>query len=386
MTVVQVPVPLHPPPLQPSKIEPAAAAAVSVTELPVGNEALQVFPQLMPPGLLVTVPVPPPAFVTVRVEGTALNVAVTDLFALITTTHVAVPLHPLPPQPPKVDPVAAVAVKVTVVPATKGKLHVAPQTIPAGLLVTVPIPAPAGVTVRVNVFTGAVKLAVTVWSAFIVTVHEPVPLQPPPLHPVNVEPPVGAAVRATVLPLGKSAAQVAPQEMPLGLLVTVPAPVPDLLTVNWCVGMVLNVADTLTLPVTVQGPLPEQAPPQLTNDEPAAAAAFKATEVPASNWFEQVAPQLMPAGVEVTVPLPVPCLVTVMIVGGAEAGALFTSAGVGPLSLQLVSPRTQMPQITTAQRKVVAHSLVSMQVYSDSSVIFPMTTYPWESPQLGEVL
>jgi hypothetical protein len=98
--------------------------------------------------------------------------------------------------------------------------------------------------------------------------------------------------------------------------------------------------------------LPEQAPPQLTNDEPAAAAAFKATEVPASNWCEQVAPQLMPAGVEVTVPLPVPCLVTVMIVGGAGAGPLFTSAGVGPLSLQPVSPRTQMVQSTTAQRRM----------------------------------
>jgi hypothetical protein len=353
MTVVQVPVPLHPPPLQPMKIEPAAAAAVSVTELFVGNEALQVFPQLMPLGLLVTVPVPVPALFTVSVEGTALKVAVTDLFALITTTHVPVPLHPLPLQPPKVDPVAAVAVKVTVVPDTKGKLQVAPHTIPAGLLVTVPIPAPAGVTVRVNVFTGAVKVAVTVWSAFITTIQDPVPLQPPPLQPVNVEPPVGAAVRATVLPLGKSAAQIVPQEIPLGLLVTVPVPVPDVVTVNWFVlAMVLNVADTLALPVTVQGPLPEQAPPQLTNDEPAAAAAFKATEVPASNWCEQVAPQLMPAGVEVTVPLPVPCLVTVMIVGGAGAGPLFTSAGVGPLSLQPVSPRTQMVQSTTAQRRM----------------------------------
>src|SRR5262245_14411728 len=141
--------------------------------------------------------------------------------------------------------------------------------------------------------------------------------------------------------------------MPLGLLVTVPFP--DLLTVNWCVlAMVLNVADTLALPVTVQGPLPEQAPPQLINDEPAAAAAFKATEVPASNWFEQVAPQLMPAGVEVTVPLPVPSLVTVMVIvipgTGAGAGALFIS-WVGPLSLQPVSPRTQMAQITTAQKR-----------------------------------
>ena len=98
-----------------------------------------------------------------------------------------------------------------------------------------------------NVFGGAVKFAVTVWSAFIVTVHEPVPLQPPPLQPVNVEPPVEAAVRVTVLPLGKFAAQVAPQEMPLGLLVTVPVPVPDVVTVNWCVsvGAKLNVATTV---------------------------------------------------------------------------------------------------------------------------------------------
>src|SRR5215471_18725276 len=64
----------------------------------------------------------------------------------------------------------------------------------------------------------------------------------------------------------------------------------------------------------------------------------------------------MPAGVEVTVPLPVPCLVTVMVFGGGAgallggAGPLFTSAGVGPLSLQLVSPRMQTTQSTTAQK------------------------------------
>ena len=239
---------------------------------------------------------------------------------------------------------AAVAVNVTDVPDTKGELQVAPQLMPAGLLVTVPTPAPAGVTARVNVFGGAVKFAVTVWSAFIVTVHAPVPLQPPPLQPVNVEPPVEAAVRATVLPIGKSEAQTVPQEIPLGLLVTVPVPVPDLLTVNRFVGIALNVADTPAVSVTVQAPLPEQAPPQLTNDEPAAAAAFKATEVPGSNWFEQIAPQLMPAGVEVTVPLPVPCLVTVMFVGeGGAGGALLFKPSVEPLSApQPVNPKMQI--------------------------------------------
>ena len=231
MTVLQVPVPLHPPPLQPANTDPADAVAVSVTELPVGNEALQVFPQLIPAGLLVTVPAPPPALVTVRVEGTALNVAVTDLLALIATTHAPVPLHPLPLHPPKVDPDAGAAVNVTVVPDAKGKLHVVPQSIPAGLLVTVPIPTPFLVTARVNVL-GPANTAVTVWSAFITTLHEPFPLQPAPLQPVNVEPPADAAVSTTVLPVAKSAAQVVPQEIPLGLLVTVPVPVPDLLTVK----------------------------------------------------------------------------------------------------------------------------------------------------------
>jgi len=77
---VQVPVPVHPPPLQPAKFDPVDAVAVSVTELPVANEALQVAPQSMPDGLLVTVPVPVPTLLTVRVEGAASNVAVTDLF------------------------------------------------------------------------------------------------------------------------------------------------------------------------------------------------------------------------------------------------------------------------------------------------------------------
>ena len=72
----------------------------------------------------------------------------------------------------------------------------------------------------------------TVVAAVSVTVQVPVPEQPPPLQPLNVEPVAGAAVRVMAVPLANAAEHVVPQEIPAGLLVTVPVPVPDLLTVS----------------------------------------------------------------------------------------------------------------------------------------------------------
>ena len=60
------PVPLHPPPLQPVNNDAPVAAAVRLTELPAVKLARQVAPQLIPAGVLVTVPVPAPAGITVR--------------------------------------------------------------------------------------------------------------------------------------------------------------------------------------------------------------------------------------------------------------------------------------------------------------------------------
>ena len=70
---------------------------------------------------------------------------------------------------------------------------------PAGALVTVPLPVPPLLTVRV---TGCCrsKVAVTVVVAVRVTVQVPVPVQPPPLQPVKVEPAAGVAVRVTAVP------------------------------------------------------------------------------------------------------------------------------------------------------------------------------------------
>ena len=61
---MHVDVPLQAPD-QPANVEPDAAVAVSLTDVPLANLALQVDPQLMPDGLLVTVPVPVPALWTV---------------------------------------------------------------------------------------------------------------------------------------------------------------------------------------------------------------------------------------------------------------------------------------------------------------------------------
>src|SRR5437879_12916257 len=105
----------------------------------------------MPGGGLVTVPLPAPALETVSVKVWRVKVAVTVVAAETVTTHDPVPEQPPPLQPLKIEPAAGVAVSVTAVPLVKLAEQVAPQSMPAGELVTVPLPVPAGVTVRVKV-------------------------------------------------------------------------------------------------------------------------------------------------------------------------------------------------------------------------------------------
>src|SRR5262247_4677060 len=302
MVTLQVPVPVQPPPLQPVKLEPAAGAAVSVTAVPLANEAEHVAPHVMPAGALVMVPLPAPLLLTVSAMPCTAKVAVTDCAALIVTLQVPVPVQ-APLQPVKVEPAAGVAVRVSTVPVVKEVEHVAPHVMPAGALVMVPLPAPVLLTVSAKPCSA--KGAVTDCAALTVTVQVPVPVQPPPLQPVKLEPAAGAAVSATAVPLANEAEHVAPHVMPAGALVMAALPAPVLLTVSaklWTAQVA--VTDCAALIVTAQEPVPVQQPPlQPVKLEPAAGAAVSITAVPLANEAEHVAPHGMPAGALGMVPV-----------------------------------------------------------------------------------
>ncbi len=69
---------------------------------------------------------------------------------------------------------------------------------PAGLLLTVPAPAPCGTTVSENC---GLKVAVTLLLLFKVTLQAPVPEHPAPLQPANTEPAADVSARLTTVPL-----------------------------------------------------------------------------------------------------------------------------------------------------------------------------------------
>lgn len=92
----------------------------------------------------------------------------------------------------------------------------------------------------------------------------------------------------------------------------------------------MNLASTAraALIVTVQVNVPEHPDPfQPVNDEPAAGVAVSVTDDPSAKISEQSAPQLIPAGDEVTVPPPVPDFETAKLKnpGGSRANSAVTA-------------------------------------------------------------
>jgi hypothetical protein len=169
------------------------------------------------------------------------KVALADRFALIVSVHVLVFPEQLPLQPEKREPAFGLAVNVTELPRAKAAEQLAPQLMPAGLDVTVPEPRPAFVTASVRVWSA--NVAVTERSALMVTVHVPVPEQAP-LQPAKVEPASALALNVTELPSANPAEQLAPQLIPAGEDVTVPAPAPAFVTESVRAGRA-NVAVTV---------------------------------------------------------------------------------------------------------------------------------------------
>jgi uncharacterized membrane protein AbrB (regulator of aidB expression) len=89
--------------------------------------------------MLLTLPVPFPGRVTLRVYAVALNVAVTAALVFPFKTHGPVPLQ-APDHPTNFEFVIGIAVSVAAVPRGKLAMQPDPQLMPLGELLTVPLP------------------------------------------------------------------------------------------------------------------------------------------------------------------------------------------------------------------------------------------------------
>lgn len=265
-------------PAQPVKADSATGVGTSVTELSRGISLLQVLPQLMPAGVETTLPVLLPLRVIDRVWCVSEKVAPTKTASFIVTEQVSdVPLQ-APVQPVKADPATGLAVSFTTVRLLITARHELPQLMPAGAEVTLPPPVPSRVTSSVWVI--RVNVAVTLRAAFIGSSQAPVPVQAP-VHPAKREPAAGVGVSDTVASTAIGAVQADPQPMPAGEEAMLPAPVPARATVSvlW-VRTKVAVTRLASDSVTLQTPVPVQAPPQPAKAEPTAGLALSESWVP----------------------------------------------------------------------------------------------------------
>jgi hypothetical protein len=107
---------------------------------------------------------------------------------------------------------------------------------------------------------------------------------------------------------------VAGQETPAGEEVTVPDPVPAITTLSVPgPGRKVAVTAASAASVTVQRPVPVQAPDQPPKVDDPPGRAVKVTTLPSAKPALQVPGQEMPAGEEVMVPVPLPAAVTLSV-------------------------------------------------------------------------
>ena len=155
-------------------------------------------------------------------------------------------------------------------------------------------------------------MAPTFWAALSVT--EQVLAEPlhAPLHAEKTYPEAGVAVSVTAVPLVKDwlhpVLPAAPlQLIPAGLDVTVPLPPSATCSAKYCTAAA-KLAPTFTVDedsVNVQVvPTPEHAPLQPENVNPLAGAPVSVTVEPLTNVWLHPLEQLMPDGLELTLPVP----------------------------------------------------------------------------------
>jgi hypothetical protein len=207
----------------------------------------------------------------------------------------------------------------------------------------------------------SVKFAVTDVADVIVTTQLPVPVQPPPDHPLNVEPVDGVATSVTIELMSNIELHDEPQLMPAGVESTEPLPLPVLLTVSEnCLRVNVAVTCCTVSVVTMQVPVPVHAPLQPVNVESAAAVAVSVTIVPGANIWLHVVPQSMPAGLDVTEPLPLPSLVTTTLFSSANDALTVVSAFTVTLQVAVVPEQPPCQPANTEPESAVSLSITTV--------------------------
>ena len=206
----------------------------------------------------------------------------------------------------------------------------------------------------------------TFWLELRFTLQLPVP-EHAPLHPVKEEPKFGEATKSTIVPAPKIDEQVAPQLIPAGRLAIEPLPVPAVLvlSVNPCTNVAVTAVSELRGTVQVSVPA-HTAPLQPAKADPFAGVAVNVTTVPELNCEEHAAPQLMPAGLLVTVPEPVPAVLIVSVdcIGGEAAK--FAVTELSELRVKLHPPEPEQAPLQPVKPKFCEGVMVSVTTVPDT--------------------
>ncbi len=198
IVTVQGPVLLQPAPLQPANVEPVLGVAVNVTVAPWGYVSEQSAPQSDARWRRRDRPGARAGLAHRQREGVPRERRRHAVAAVTVTVQSPVPGQPTPLQPKKAEPADGVAVERD----HRAVIH---------RLGAVGAAVDARWRRRHGPGAGAVlgdrepyclsrKSAVTITASSTSTVHAPVPVQPPPLQPSNVESAAAVAASVTVVP------------------------------------------------------------------------------------------------------------------------------------------------------------------------------------------